>query len=218
MRKRLPVWVLMTFGLSTLVLGLSGGWTDPWVWAYCVTWSTILTYGFLGIDEDLARERFDPPSRGADGVALGFIRLLGLVHLVVGALDGSRWELAGPVPHPVRAVALAGMAVAMVLVFRSMHENRYFSSVIRVQDDRGHRVIDTGPYSVVRHPGYAGMLVALPFGGLALGSWISFGIALAFSALVVRRVVVEDAFLLRNLQGYTDYTRRVRHRLIPGTW
>jgi protein-S-isoprenylcysteine O-methyltransferase Ste14 len=218
MPKRLKIGLLMTIGASTLVLSLSGRWTDPWIWMYCATWAATVGYGLLGIDDDLARERFDPPSRGADAVALVFVRLLGLAHLVVGALDAGRWHLTAPVPSALRAAALTGMGLSAMLIYRSMRENHYFSAVVRVQEERGHRVIDTGPYSVVRHPGYVGMIGALPLSGLALGSWVSFGIALVYSALILRRVMFEDAFLLRNLPGYAEYTRRVTRRLIPGTW
>lgn len=218
MRNRLSVWLVATVGLNTLVLTLSGGWSNPWLWAYCAVWSTTITYGVLGIDADLARERFDPPTQGADRAALICIRLLGLTHLVVGALDGGRWHLTAPVPSALRAAALAGMGLSMWIVFRSMHENRYFSSVVRVQHDRGHQVVQTGPYALIRHPGYAGMLAAIPFSGLALGSWVSFAIALGYSVLIVRRVLFEDAFLQRHLDGYPAYAARVTHRLIPGTW
>ena len=110
-------------------------------------------YGLLGISDDLAQERFTPPVKGADAVALRVVRIVGLAHLLIGALDTGRWHLM-PVPNSVRGAALAGMALAMVLVYRAMHENKFFSSVIRVQTDRGHRVVETGPYSLVRHPGY----------------------------------------------------------------
>jgi len=218
MPKRMKIGLLMTIGVSTLVLGLSGRWTDPWIWTYCAIWAATVSYGLLGIDDDLARERFDPPSRGADTVALAFVRLLGVAHLVVGALDAGRWHLTAPVPSALRAAALAGMGLSAMLIYRAMHENHYFSAVVRVQEERGHRVIDTGPYSVVRHPGYVGMIAAMPLSGLALGSWVSFGIALAYSALILRRVMFEDAFLLRNLPGYAEYTRRVTRRLLPGMW
>jgi protein-S-isoprenylcysteine O-methyltransferase Ste14 len=217
MSPRLKVWFLLV-GLVTLVLLLGGGWTDPWAWAYCATCLATITYGMLGADEDLMRERFTPPSKGADAEALRFVRLLALAHLVVGAMDGGRWHMIAPVPALVRAAALAGMAMSFILVFRSMHENHYFSAVVRVQEERGHRVVDTGPYSVIRHPGYAGMIAGVPLSGLALGSWIGFSLALLYSALIMRRVLFEDAFLQRNLRGYVDYTQRVTGRLIPGRW
>jgi protein-S-isoprenylcysteine O-methyltransferase Ste14 len=99
-----------------------------------------------------------------------------------------------------------------------MRENRFFSSVVRVQNDRGHRVIDTGPYAVVRHPGYAGMMLGMPLSGLALGSWVASAIGVVLSLLALRRVLFEDAFLKKNLNGYTLYSSRVTYRLIPRVW
>jgi protein-S-isoprenylcysteine O-methyltransferase Ste14 len=182
-----------------------------------VIWISTVTYGLTGIGEDLARERFQGTVKGEDAVALRFVRAIGFAHLAVGALDVGRWHLA-PVPASVRAAALTALPLALLLVYRSMRENRFFSAVVRVQTDRGHVVVDTGPYSVIRHPGYAGMFVGVPLSGLALGSWLSFGLALIYSALILRRVIFEDAFLCQNLTGYQAYTRRVTGRLIPGTW
>jgi protein-S-isoprenylcysteine O-methyltransferase Ste14 len=104
------------------------------------------------------------------------------------------------------------------MFYRAMLENRFCSAVVRVQDERGHRVVDSGPYSVVRHPGYAGLVWAIPFSGLALGSWLAAAIGLLMSGMILRRVLFEDAFLKKNLEGYAAYTGRVRHRLIPGVW
>ena len=104
------------------------------------------------------------------------------------------------------------------MFYRAMHENRFFSAVVRVQEERGHRVIDSGPYSIVRHPGYAGLILVPPFSGLALGSWLAVGLGLVMSALVLRRVLFEDSFLRKNLDGYAAYTLRVPHRLVPRVW
>ena len=103
-----------------------------------------------------------------------------------------------------------------MLIVRAMLANRFFSAVVRIQDDRGHHVVDRGPYSIVRHPGYAGMIVFAPLSGLALGSWLSVAVAFVYSALVARRVLFEDRFLRTNLDGYQAYTERVRYRLVPG--
>ena len=88
------------------MFALAGTWRDPWLWGYAIVWSTATFYALFTIDEDLARERFHPPVAGADRVALHFIRLMAISHLVVGALDSGRWHLTGPVPPTVRAVAL----------------------------------------------------------------------------------------------------------------
>jgi protein-S-isoprenylcysteine O-methyltransferase Ste14 len=216
--KRLKRWLLVSGVVTVAVFALAGTWRDPWLWAYAAVWSLSTFYALFSIDEDLARERFHPPTAGADGVALHFVRVVALTHLVVGALDSGRWHVTSPVPSGLRVFALAGMALTFAIFFRSMRENRFFSSVIRVQSERGHRVIDSGPYSIVRHPGYAGLLLGMPFSGLALGSWLAAAIGLVMSGMILRRVLFEDAFLKKNLDGYAAYTHRVRHRVIPGVW
>ncbi len=217
MAKRLIRWGLITTFVSGIVFALAGTWWDPWLWAYAAVWAGTTFYAFTGVDDDLLRERFRPPSSGADRVALVFVRLFALAMVVLGSLDAGRWHMA-PVPSGVRAAALAGMAVGFSMFFRAMHENRFFSAVVRVQADRGHRVVDSGPYSIVRHPGYAGMLVGMPCAGAALGSFISLALGIVLSLMILRRVRFEDAFLQRNLEGYAEYAARVRNRLVPGVW
>jgi protein-S-isoprenylcysteine O-methyltransferase Ste14 len=212
----------MRWGLVTVIIGgglmaIAGRWQDPWLWSYVLVFAAAGLYPTLALDDDLARERFSPPEPGADRVPLLAIRLLALAHLIVGALDSGRWHV-GEVPESVRFLGLAGMAISMMFVFRAMMTNRFFSAVVRIQRDRGHRVVDQGLYGVIRHPGYAGMIPAMACSGLALGSWLAFGIGLVYAAWVLRRVLFEDAYLREHLEGYGDYAARVRYRLIPGVW
>lgn len=218
MASRVARGLMVSGALGAIVLGLSGRWRDPLMWGYVVAVAACAIYAVFSLSPELAQERFRPPSSGADATALVFIRLLGFGHLVIGALDAGRWHLVAAVPGAVRAVALPVMTAAFLFIFRAMRENRFFSAVVRIQSDRGHQVIDTGPYSLVRHPGYAGMIVGISASGLALGSWIGFALALGYSALIARRVSFEDRFLQRGLPGYADYARRVPYRLIPGVW
>ena len=215
MVRRLTRWVMGVGVVAGIVLVISGRWTDPWMWAYVIVWASVSLYALMSVDEDLARERFHPPESGADYIAVRVIRLIALAHLVVGALDAGRFEWTS-IPAPLRAAGLVGMTASALIVFHAMLSNRFFSAVVRIQRDRGHRVIDSGPYATVRHPGYAGMILIAPMSGLALGSWISVGLALVYSALILRRVFFEDEFLRRNLDGYDAYAERVRYRLVPG--
>jgi protein-S-isoprenylcysteine O-methyltransferase Ste14 len=97
-------------------------------------------------------------------------------------------------------------------------ENRFFSSVVRIQAERAHVVCDSGPYRIVRHPGYAGNVLALPGMVLALSStWTLIPAAVALIIAVIR-TVLEDQTLQDELPGYRDYARRVRYRLIPGIY
>ena len=215
--KRLLRFLLMTGIVAALLFGLAGSWRDPWLWSYLAIWCMVGAAAMLMISDDLAKERFSPPSAGADRLSLRAIRVIALAHLVVGVLDNARfhWSV---VPPALRVVGLVGFGLSFLLVIHAMSVNRFFSAVVRVQDDRGHHVIDRGPYAHVRHPGYAGMIPAVPFSALALGSWVSLAIALVYSGLILRRVLFEDRFLHANLDGYANYARRVRYRLIPGAW
>ena len=218
MVKRLKRWGLATALVSSLVFVLAGTLSNPWLWAYFGVWAAMAGYAMLGLDEDLAKERFRPPTPGADRIAVTFLRVLALAHLVIGALDAGRWHLTTQVPNYVRVPALTGMAIGLGMFYRAMRENQFFSAVVRIQSDRGHRVIDTGPYAIVRHPGYAGLILVPPLSGLALGSWLAVAAGLVISVLVVRRVLFEDAFLRAHLEGYGTYAGRVPYRLIPGVW
>ena len=218
MAKRIRLWALAVAILAAVLLALAGSWRDPWLWAYVGVLAGTTLYAIVGIDDDLARERFHPPAVSADRIALNVVRVCAVAHLVVGALDSGRWHLTAPVPSVLRAVSLGAVAGMFALFYSAMRQNRFFSAVVRIQGDRGHRVVDQGLYSIVRHPGYAGMMFGMPFSGLALGSWLSAAIGLVLSALILRRVMFEDTFLQKNLVGYVDYVKRVRHRVIPGVW
>ena len=121
---------------------------------------------------------------------------------------------------PLWLIVLGFFLIALGYAFAAwaLIENRFFSSVVRIQVDRGHVVCDSGPYRIVRHPGYAGNMLALPGMVLALSSiWtlIPAAVALIIAAI---RTVLEDQTLQDELPGYRDYAQRVRYRLIPGIY
>jgi protein-S-isoprenylcysteine O-methyltransferase Ste14 len=96
--------------------------------------------------------------------------------------------------------------------------NRFFSAVVRIQRDRGHTVVSSGPYRLIRHPGYAGAVVTSLATPLLLGSlWALIPAVLAVCTLIIR-TALEDRTLQEELEGYHDYTARVRYRLLPGVW
>ncbi|MGB8295054.1 MAG: isoprenylcysteine carboxylmethyltransferase family protein [Polyangia bacterium] len=143
--------------------------------------------------------------------------VLPLVALVVAGLD-TRYGWTVPLPPIVQLIAAALGIGAYSLTLVSMMSNPFFSSVVRIQLDRGHEVHIRGPYAHVRHPGYVGMIgffAAVPF---LLGSWLSLIPVAAGVALHVLRTALEDRTLLAELPGYRDYAARVRYRLVPGIW
>jgi len=217
MLKNITRWVLFTVVFCGGMLALSGDWASPLLWAYLVGVSAVFLYALLSLDPDLARERFHPPTPGADAAALRWVRITALATVIVTPLD-RRFHWSAPMPGAVRIAAIAGSLAAFLFCFRAMLTNRFFSSVIRIQDDRGHRVVDHGPYAVIRHPGYAGMIVGVPLMAIAVGSWWGFAAASLYALLILNRVAVEDRFLRANLPGYVEYTTRVTSRLLPGIW
>ncbi len=198
---------------------LATGRTDlPWMWAFLIVWAGILTYAFFVLDPDLRRERFRPGGPSADPIALAFMRLSALATMIIALLDVGRFHWSDNVPRAWHIVGLILFALGAWLPMRSMSVNRFFSPVVRVQRERGHTLVDRGPYAVIRHPGYAGMTILAVGAALLLGSFVALVPALIYAGLVLRRVLFEDAFLKQNLEGYREYSERVRFRLVPGVW
>ena len=121
---------------------------------------------------------------------------------------------------PLWLIVLGFLLISLGYAFAAwaLIENRFFSSVVRIQVDRGHVVCDSGPYRIVRHPGYAGNILALPGMVLALSStWTLIPAAVALIITMIR-TILEDKTLQDELPGYRDYARRVRYRLLPGVY
>jgi protein-S-isoprenylcysteine O-methyltransferase Ste14 len=132
----------------------------------------------------------------------------------VAGLD-HRYEWSSEFPVSLIAIGFVLISTGYAFAAWALAENRFFYSVVRIQTDRGHVVCDSGPYRLVRHPGYAGNLLALLGIVLALGSvWTLIPVAAA-SIITVIRTVLEDRTLQEELPGYRDYARRVRYRLVP---
>lgn len=118
----------------------------------------------------------------------------------------------------VKVAALAVILAGYVIATHALIENRFFSGIVRIQADRGHRVISSGPYRIIRHPGYAGSLLVYAAAPVFLDApWAFLPAVLLIIALIVR-TALEDRTLRRELAGYEEYAQRVRYRLMPGVW
>ncbi len=137
---------------------------------------------------------------------------------IVGCLDAGRFGWSPQLPASVYAIGYTVLAASHFLVMWAMWTNRFFSSAVRIQTDRGHAVVQDGPYRFVRHPGYmAGILM----GGciaLVLGSLWALIPAAFVAVLVVVRTYLEDITLQRELAGYGEYVEKVKYRIVPGIW
>ena len=140
-----------------------------------------------------------------------------LLMPAVAGLDVGRfrWSSLG---LPYAAVGLVSLVVSSVLINWAMIENPYFEPTVRIQDDRGHHVVTTGPYAIIRHPGYLSGILWVASIPLILGSLYAFVPFTLYSVLMSLRTYLEDRTLQVELLGYAEYAERVRHRLFPRIW
>ena len=168
-------------------------------------------------DPGMVRERVKPGPGNRDrltrpvGVAMLF------AHWILAGLDAGRFQWS-PMPWNVQIAGVIGYAVAMAFLFWAVYTNPFYSTAVRVQTDRGHRVVAAGPYRFIRHPGYAATLIGVLAGGLALGSWLAMVPLAILGGFFIRRTLLEDRLLQSELDGYAEYAQRVRYRLVAGVF
>src|SRR5262249_53997634 len=143
---------------------------------------------------------------------------LAIVWLLIMPLDAKRFGWSPPFPVWAQVVGGLALAPALYLIYRATVENTYLSTLVRIQAERGQRVISSGVYAFVRHPLYLGCLLMLFGAPLLLGS--VYGLVIAVIGLVglVGRIVGEERTLVHELDGYEAYQRKVRYRLFPFIW
>ncbi len=203
---------------AAALFGGAGSLAIPGFWIYLVLLMAVIAASLAGLDPDLVRERMRPAGRKPP-LELRLIFIVFVAHLLVAGLDRGRFHWSDSVPRWLRVIGFLSLATGYALSFWAMRVNRFFSSIVRIQADRGQVVVDTGPYAFIRHPGYlAGMLVLLA-SGLALCSWLACAVlAVPSVPFLIHRAITEDRVLHNELPGYPDYARRVRWRLLPGLW
>jgi protein-S-isoprenylcysteine O-methyltransferase Ste14 len=163
---------------------------------------------------DRAREA--PRGQAWDKRLLGAYFLVTIATFLTAGMDSGRFGWSGEVPVAVTVAGAGLMLLGQVLFALAKRENAFFSATVSIQTGRGHRVCETGPYRIVRHPGYLGMLASLLAFPLVVNSYWAFVPAGIGALLLVLRTVLEDRFLIERLPGYVDYTKRTRSKLLPG--
>jgi len=169
------------------------------------------------------KEVVEKRSKGAQGgktwdrwlTQLTMIPALGT--LVVAGLD-QRWIWTAPLPVWVRLLGGLGFIAGYILLLWAMLNNPFFSQVVRIQEERGHKAVSAGPYHFMRHPGYLGMATSLLGAVFLLDTlWglVSFS---CYMVLLITRTTLEDRTLQAELPGYAEYASHTRYRLIPGVW
>lgn len=221
-------WIRMiiTFLLIPLVLMISAGdfgWWQAWVFS--------LMFVAVGIGSRIWADRRHPgllaeranfenaqDVKPWDKVLSPLMAVSVSFPIVIVAGLDHRYGWSAGFPVWLNILGFILIAAGYAIAAWALAENRFFSGVVRIQTDREHAVCDTGPYRIVRHPGYAGSVLALPGIALALSSvWTLVPAAIALVIAVIR-TALEDRTLQEELPGYREYARRVRYRLVPGIY
>ena len=196
----------------------AGGWLYL---AVMVAISAVFGTHMMRVDPGLLRERLKPPVQKDQPLAdkLVLIPFLLLVFGGMGfmAADAARWHWS-MMPPSVQWTGCGLLLAAISFVYWTMRTNSFAAPVVKIQKDRGQVVVTTGPYAIVRHPMYFGALFYFASTSLVLGSWWGLATVPIFALLLGIRIGIEEKTLYTGLDGYEDYARRVRWRLIPLIW
>jgi protein-S-isoprenylcysteine O-methyltransferase Ste14 len=229
MQREIRKWIVQSalglVGYVLLLFLIAGRWDWLWGWALLGVVAAFLAAHpllLLPINPELLVEREkgirDAGVKRWDKVVSALAAgVMPLASWVAAALD-LRWNWTGPVALPLHLGGLVVNALGYALFLWAMVSNAFFAEGVRIQDERGHSVATTGPYRHVRHPGYAGAILAQLATPFLLGSWWALLPSLASAALYVLRTALEDGTLRAELPGYATYAQSTRYRLLPGVW
>jgi len=214
---------IFVVALGALLFASAGTLHWPAAWVFLVT-SAILGPAcglwLAKTDPALLAERMRPTFQADQPAAdkkfmLTFVLVI-LIWLVAIGLD--RRVHASNVPLVLQGLGLAMYLLSIAFIMWVFRENSFAAPVVRVQAERHHRVVSSGPYAFVRHPMYSGIMLFFVGVPLLLGSWWGVAIAPVFAVLFAIRARIEERALVEGLPDYADYAARVRYRLVPGLW
>jgi protein-S-isoprenylcysteine O-methyltransferase Ste14 len=205
-----------------LLISWQWGWWEGWVYGLVGVLGFIISRALASRRHpDLLRERArflrHEDAKRWDRTLASLVGLGGGLIPLVAGLD-ARFEWSPEFSLPLKILALVVLVGGFGLGSYALIENRFFSGMVRIQTERGHRVVSTGPYGWMRHPGYAGALWAYFATPLFLDAYWAFLPALFLAIVLVIRTRLEDQTLQEELDGYREYAKKVRYRLLPGIW
>ncbi len=195
-------------------------WGDAWLYL-------LAQFGIMGLigswlaknNPGLLKERMKMGGKGVKGWDRIVTSLFLVLMVVFFSAIAQDVKANGPsAPICLKALGYAGLFFAMGMMFWAMRVNSFLARTVKIQKDRGQKVVTTGPYAYVRHPMYAGFFWYLPAISLMLGSYYGLLVAVPFNAVLVTRTYLEDKTLQKELDGYKAYAKKVRYQLFPGIW
>jgi len=210
--------------LGILLFGAAGTLAWPAGWIYLALTGIVSVGGGLWLgrhDPALLAERLKPmiqrEQKPWDKLFMTILLPLWVGWLVLMGLDAGRFHWS-QVPLIVQIAGVGLIGIGCYLIYLTFKANSYAAPVVKIQKERGHRVVTTGPYAYVRHPMYAGALGLVLGAPLLLGSWWGLAGAALLILVMAMRAVLEERALKAELDGYADYAQRVRYRLVPYLW
>ena len=223
MKTKFLIKLLVTSLFFSVILFLAAG-KLYYLQGFIFLTTNLLTafMNFWTIRNDTAlmgeRSKVGEGAKQWDKMILGLSGITYLSAIILAGLDSGRFQWSPGFHWMIYAAGIILSISGQVIFLAARKENKFFSSVVRIQPDRAHSVCDSGIYKIVRHPGYAGMTVSLLAVPLLTGSaWCFIPIGIAVILLLVR-TYLEDETLKRELPGYSDYAQKTRKRLVPYTW
>jgi protein-S-isoprenylcysteine O-methyltransferase Ste14 len=216
--------VLVIFIAPLIPMLISGqwGWWEAWAYAILSSLTFIISRVLAGRRHpDLIAERARflqaKDTKPWDKILAPMLGLGSIVILIVAGLD-KYYGWSSGFSLGAKLVALVVLLLGYGFSSSAIVENRFFSGTVRIQSERGHHVVSTGPYRFVRHPGYAGALWGYLVIPLLLDSAWAFIPAVLLIGVLILRTALEDKTLQEELPGYKEFAQKTRYRLVPGLW
>jgi protein-S-isoprenylcysteine O-methyltransferase Ste14 len=225
-KKRAPgplrgfIWLAIFAALLFLPAGTLA-WPGAWVFLAVMAAASVWGLSWLGRhDPELLAERLRPPFQRdqprSDKLLMGAFMPLWFGWYVLMAFDRRfGWS---DVPVALQVLGAALICLGLWLSWTVLRENSYAAPVVKVQKERGHKVVSSGPYAYVRHPMYASVILFAAGVPLLLGSWWGLLVSPLLVLVLAARAVLEERTLTAELEGYADYVQRVRYRFVPLLW
>lgn len=214
---------LLFFILNVVLIFISAGRIDYWQgWVFSAIYMVLMIISTIILlhNMDLFKERLKPgPNvKPWDKLFISLYIPLTTLIMIVSSMDAGRQLWTREFPIYAYIIGYLFLITGLTIILIAINANNFFSSMVRIQTDRGHIVIQDGLYQYIRHPGYVGMIFAFIGMPLVFGSLWGLLVSFCMLAIIIVRTYFEDKILQKELEGYTNYCQKTKYRLVPGVW